>query len=184
MPSYSNSTRHFRSLDLNGAKYFSKLDMLQVYHQLELSPSSRNITTFTTHAGLYRFKRPNYRTNSAAETFQNTPQQVLRDIDGVRNIADIILVYRATLKEHKQCLKRLELHGLTLNLDKCKFLKNNLEFFGLLFSHEGAQADPKKISTFNNSTRPSTVSEIISLPGSWQGQLYLAVHSSYCVNFF
>ena len=60
------------SLDLNGAKYFSKLDMSQAYHQLELTPSSRKITTFTTHAGLYRFKRLNYGTNSAAEIFQNT----------------------------------------------------------------------------------------------------------------
>ena len=47
------------SLDLNGAKCFSKLDMLQAYHQFELSPTSRNITTFTTHAGLYRFTRLN-----------------------------------------------------------------------------------------------------------------------------
>ena len=53
------------SMDLNGAKFFSKLDMSQAYHQLELAPSSRNITTFITHAGLYRFKRLNYGTNSA-----------------------------------------------------------------------------------------------------------------------
>ena len=71
------------SLDLNGAKYFSKLDKLQAYHQLELTPSSRKITTFTTHAGLYRFKRLNYGTNSAAEIFQNTLQQLLHGIDGV-----------------------------------------------------------------------------------------------------
>ena len=42
------------SLDLNGAKYVTKLDMSQAYHQLELSTPSRSITTFTTHAGLYR----------------------------------------------------------------------------------------------------------------------------------
>ena len=55
------------SLELNGAKFFSKLDLSQAYHQLELSPTSRQITTFTTHSGLYRFKRLNYGTNSAAE---------------------------------------------------------------------------------------------------------------------
>ncbi len=70
------------SLDLNGAKYFTKLDMSQAYHQLELSTPSRNITTFTTHAGLYRFKRLNYGTNSAAEMFQNTLQQILYGIKG------------------------------------------------------------------------------------------------------
>lgn len=36
-------------LDLNGAKVFSKLDLNAGYHQLELHPESRNITTFSTH---------------------------------------------------------------------------------------------------------------------------------------
>ena len=157
------------SMDLNGAKFFSKLDMSQAYHQLELAPSSRNITTFITHAGLYRFKRLNYGTNSAAEIFQNTLQQVLHGINGVRNIADDILIYGTTYEEHnkalKECLQRLELHGLTLNLDKCRFLKNHLEFFGLLFSHDGVRPDPKKISAFYNTTIPTTVGEVRSLLG-------------------
>ena len=120
------------SMDLNGAKFFSKLDMSQAFHQLELAPSSRNITTFITHAGLYRFKCLNYGTNSAAEIFQDTLQQVLHGINGVRNIADDILRYGATYEEHnkafKEYLQRLKLHGLTLNLGKCRFLKNHLTF--------------------------------------------------------
>ena len=71
----------------------------------------------------------NYGTNSAAEIFQNTLQQVLHGINGIRNIADDILIYGTTYEEHnkalKECLQRLELHGLTLNLDKCRFLKNH-----------------------------------------------------------
>lgn len=43
-------------LDLNGAKVFSKLDLNAGYHQLELHPESRNITTFSTHVGLRRCK--------------------------------------------------------------------------------------------------------------------------------
>ena len=38
--------------DLNGATVFSKLDMSQAYHQLELDEASRYITTFSTHVGL------------------------------------------------------------------------------------------------------------------------------------
>ena len=157
------------SLDLNGAKYFSKLDMSQAYHQLELTPSSRKITTFTTHAGLYRFKRLTYGTNSAAEIFQNTLQQLLHGIDGVRNIADDIIIFGSNYEEHnkalEECLLRLETHGLTLNMGKCKFLKQNLEFFGMIFSTEGVRPDPKKISAFVNTATPSTVSEVRSLIG-------------------
>jgi len=42
---------------LNGATLFSKLDLRAGYHQLELAPESQYITTFTTHNGLWRYKR-------------------------------------------------------------------------------------------------------------------------------
>ena len=66
MPSLSD----FKA-EMNGSKYFSKIDLKQAYHQLELTEESRYITTFSTHEGLFRYKRLNYGTNSAAEIFQN-----------------------------------------------------------------------------------------------------------------
>ena len=54
--------------DLNGAKVLSKLDMTQAYHQLEIDEDSRQITTFATHVGLFRYKRL---LNAASEIFQN-----------------------------------------------------------------------------------------------------------------
>ena len=136
------------ALELNGAKYFSKLDLAQAYHQLELAPGSRPITTFTTPFGLYRYKRLNYGTNSSAEIFQHALQQSLQGIEGVRNLADDILVFGKTYEAHnkslKACLQRLQEHNLTLNINKCRFLKQNLEFFGFLFTAEGRQPDPKK----------------------------------------
>ena len=42
---------------MSGSKIFSKLDLNAGYHQVELAPESRNITTFTTHVGLRRYKR-------------------------------------------------------------------------------------------------------------------------------
>ena len=38
---------------LNLSTVFSKLDLKWGYHQLELHPDSRIITTFTTHCGLF-----------------------------------------------------------------------------------------------------------------------------------
>ena len=42
--------------DLNQSKFFSKLDTNSAYHQIEMTPESRDITTFGTHKGLYRYK--------------------------------------------------------------------------------------------------------------------------------
>ncbi|CAB4024520.1 Hypothetical predicted protein [Paramuricea clavata] len=83
--------------ELNGAKYFSKLDLCQAYHQLELDPKSRHITTFSTHIGLYRYKRLNYGTNSAAEIFQYTLQTQLQGLIGVKNVADDQLSFMEVL---------------------------------------------------------------------------------------
>lgn len=51
---------------MNGSSVFSKLDLKWGYHQLELTPESKYITTFVTHCGLYRYKRLLFGVNSAS----------------------------------------------------------------------------------------------------------------------
>ena len=51
---------------LNGAKVFSKLDMNCGYNQLMLDPESRDISCFSTHKGLFRFKRLFFGVNAAS----------------------------------------------------------------------------------------------------------------------
>ena len=55
---------------ISGSKIFSKLDLKWGYHQLELSPEFREITTFATHCGLFRYKRLLFGVNSASEQYQ------------------------------------------------------------------------------------------------------------------
>ena len=65
----------------NGSKVFSKLDLKWGYHQLELSPESREITTFATPDGLFRYKRLLFGVCSASEQYQMKllqPWQVLK----------------------------------------------------------------------------------------------------------
>ena len=42
--------------EVNGAKIPGKLDLPQGYHQIVLDEKSRNITTFSAHQGLFRYK--------------------------------------------------------------------------------------------------------------------------------
>ena len=44
-------------LELKGARYFSKLDALSAYHQVELAEESRDLTAFITPWGFFRYKR-------------------------------------------------------------------------------------------------------------------------------
>ena len=43
--------------NVNGSAVFSKLDLRLGFHQIEWDEESRDITTFATHEGLFRYKR-------------------------------------------------------------------------------------------------------------------------------
>ena len=63
-------------------------------YQFQLKEESRNVTTFSTHIGLCRYKRLNYGTRSAADIFQETVRKELtQDLKGVFNISDDIIVH-------------------------------------------------------------------------------------------
>ena len=92
---------------MNGAKYFSKLDMNHGYNQFKLDKASRPITVFYTHKGLRQFRRLTFGTNSAAEVFHNEMTNTLSDIQNADNIYDDIIIYGHTQKGHDICLKPL-----------------------------------------------------------------------------
>ena len=158
--------------DLNGATVFSKLDLSSGYHQLELEPESRHITTFSTHVGLRRYKRLMFGINAASEIFQNAIEEILTGLPGCKNISDDIIVFGATTAEHDQnlygVLTRLQQHDVRLNKEKCSFSKSEISFYDHIFSREGIRADPKKIEAITNMTEPESVSEVKSLLGMAQ----------------
>lgn len=78
---------------MNGGEVFTKLYMNQGFHQIELEEDSREITTFVTHKGFYRYNRLLFGINAAPEKLQQVVSQVFHDIEGVQNISDDIVVF-------------------------------------------------------------------------------------------
>ena len=158
--------------DLNGAKIFSKIDLRAGYHQLELAPESRYITTFATHRGLYRYKRLNFGISSASEIFQEAIRDVIRDIKGTKNISDDIICFGSgndAQADHDRAvhdvLTKLQQSGLTVNWNKCEFGVRRIEFFGLIFSDQGVSPDPKKVAAIKEAAPPCNPAEVRSLLG-------------------
>ena len=155
--------------DLSGSTVYSKLDLRPGYHQLELDPSSRHIATFSTHAGLFRYKRLNFGISSASEIFQNVIRNFISGIPAAKNISDDIIIYGKSQIEHDRALdntfKRLFENGLTLNLEKCELNKDKEVFFGVTFSKEGISTDPEKVTALKDISPPISVEELRSLLG-------------------
>mgnify|MGYP001794878679 FL=1 len=155
--------------DMNGAQYFSKLDMRMGFHQFELHPDSRDITTFTTHLGLYRYKRLNFGITSAAEIYQKEISKIIQGLQGVANLADDIIVHATTREEHDRRLcevfSRLEQANMTLNQEKCVIGVQQLDFLGHVLSSKGIDPDACKVEAVKQAAVPKTVGEMKSFLG-------------------
>ena len=118
--------------NMSGAAYFSCLDLRSGYHQIVLKEESRGVTTFTTHKGLFQWKRLPFGINAASKVFQNAIQQALQGLHSVRNIVDDI-VWGRTQTEHddnlQALLQRLRETGLMAKKSKCLF---NMDRYGYL----------------------------------------------------
>ena len=155
--------------EVNGSKVFSKLDLKWGYHQLELSPESREITTFATHSGLYRYKRLLFGVNSASEQYQHEISTVIAGIEGANNISDDIVIHAKDQEEHDRCLnavlQRLSQSGLTLNPDKCVYNMDKIIFMGMLLSEKGIGPTEGRVKAVTSAREPNNVAEVRSFLG-------------------
>ena len=154
---------------MNGGEWFSKMDLRYGFHQLELEKQSREITTFITHKGLYRYKRLMFGINAAPEKYQQVISQVFHDIEGVQNISDDIVVFGRTKQEHDQRLKlvlnRIREKKLTLNKDKCEFGMDKITFMGHVLSKNGIGPTAERVKDIINAKEPCNSHEVKSFLG-------------------
>lgn len=154
---------------MNGSTVFSKLDMKYGYHQIELDDESKEITTFVTHKGLYRYKRLMFGINAAPEKYQHVVSQVLSGCEGVANISDDIVVYGRTREEHDKrldrVLRRLSEKNLTLNKEKCTFGADEITFMGHTLTRNGVQPTNDRIKALKEAGKPKNAAEVRSFLG-------------------
>jgi len=154
---------------LNGSTVFSKLDLKWGFHQVVLDESSRHITTFTTHCGLFRYKRLMFGLSSAPEKYQKIVWDVLKNCEGVANIADDVIVYGSDQMEHDKRLHKVLTtlldSGFTLNPQKCQFRMSQLTFFGHDLGKQGVSPSKEKVSAIEHAKPPKNSSEARSFMG-------------------
>lgn len=155
--------------DMNGATVFSKIDLKWGFHQVELDKDSRDITTFCSHIGLFRYARLMFGINAAPEKYHKIVQDLFKKCLGVANIADDLIIYGCGIQEHDERLFKvldiLRSHGLTVNGKKCQFRMTKLTFFGHDLSSNGVSPSEEKVAAIRDANAPKTVSEVRSFMG-------------------
>ena len=160
---------------LSNAKFFSTLDLLMGYHQVEMTEEAKEKTGFivprmTPNHWQYEFMP--FGLSGAPRTFQRLIDGLLRGLDPDIAMAylDDIIVYSKTLDESirrlKQVFQKLREAGLKLKAKKCFLLQHETLYLGHIVSAEGVKTDPTKVEAVKNWRRPHTVRQIKSFLGS------------------
>ena len=91
---------------LGEGKEFTKLDLSQVYQELELDEESKGFTIINTHKGLFRYNRLPQGISSGQGIFQRTIESLLQGIPQVVVRIDDILATGKTRHDHLKHLKK------------------------------------------------------------------------------
>ena len=156
---------------LQGSRYFSKIDLRSGYHQLRIQEEDVPKTAFRTRYGHYEFLVMPFGLTNAPAAFMDLMNRVCKPyLDKfVIVFIDDILIYSPSKEEHEQHLKLvLELLGrekLYAKFSKCEFWLQEVQFLGHIISKDGIHVDPAKIEAVKNWEAPKTPTEIRSFLG-------------------
>ena len=143
------------------------LDAWNGYHAVELDEESRNLTTFITPFGRYRYRR------ATAERHCK--------------VVDDGLLYDQTIEGNFyhtfDYLKLCGDNGITFNVDKFQFCQREVEFAGFRVTEDGVKPSRQILDNIANFPEPSTLKEARRWFGTVEQVAYAYSDSKLMANF-
>ena len=160
---------------LNGAKYFSTLDLRAGYHHIRLTTDSIPKTAFTSPFGKYEYVKVTFGLAQAPAYFQELMTGVLKDLLFTMAYLDDIIIYSSTPEEHLQHVKtvfeKLRHAKLSMKLSKCHFFTKEIQYLGHILGMEGIKPVPAKteaIKAMHPPVNPKQVHTFLRLVGYYR----------------
>ncbi|KAJ9547046.1 hypothetical protein OSB04_019589 [Centaurea solstitialis] len=136
---------------LQGATYFSKIDLRSGYHQMRVREEDIAKTAFRTRYGHYEFLVMPFGLTNAPAVFMDLMNRVCRPyLDKfVIVFIDDILIYSRSKEDHEHhlrlILELLKAEQLYAKFSKCEFWIREVHFLGHVVNRDGIHVDPAKI---------------------------------------
>ena len=107
------------------------------------------------------------------DIFQAKIYELLGDIEGTKAyIDDILCVQKGNYDQHleqlEEVFKRCRRVNLKLNVNKCRFGRNEIDYLGYIVTPQGIRPNPKKVKAIQALERPTTVTQVRRLIGMVQ----------------
>ena len=157
---------------LQGAKYFTKIDLRSGYHQIRIHPNDIPKTAFRTRYGHYEFLVLPFGLTNAPGTFMHLMHETFRSFldDFVLVFLDDILIFSKTLEEHeqhvRQVLQVLQKEKLYAKESKCELFKTEVEFLGHLVGRDGVRMMEDKVKAISEWPIPQNVTDVRAFLGT------------------
>ena len=155
------------TLDFLGhVKYFSAIDFISGYWQVEDPESEQKKCAIITSSRLYQPTCMPQGLCNASATFQQIMDSVLADLkfSCVLIYLDNINVFSKTFNEHlvhlEQVFIRLAQNNLKLKPKKCHFFKDRIDYLGFIVSKDGLLPQPDKIPAIEHMSTPANKRDI------------------------
>lgn len=155
--------------ELDGAKYFTKLDLLKGYFQVPVHPDDVPKTAIITPFGTYVFFYSTFGLRNAGATFQRLMDNILGGLSYCVCYIDDILIHSKTEEEHREhiqnVLQILRDNGLVVRQDKCLFGATKVDFLGYEISASGVCPIPAKVEAIRKFPPPTKVKGLQEFTG-------------------
>ena len=126
---------------LNGATYFTTLDLCTGYHHIPLDKSSIPKTAFNSPFGKYEYIKVPFRLAQAPAYFQELMTGILKDFPFAIAYLDDIIIFSKTPQEHLShiCMvfEKLKTANLSMKKSKCSFFSKEIQYLGHILSATG-----------------------------------------------
>jgi len=151
---------------IQGARYWSSVDLQAGFHQIDLDEESMEKTSFRTRNGAYEYTRLVFGLQNAATSFQRNMDLVLHGY--INQFAavyiDDVLLWSADFDSHlehiEKALQRFRQYGLQLKWEKSHWVRKSVPFLGHIVSRQGIAPDPAKIEAMQHYDVPRTVRQV------------------------
>jgi hypothetical protein len=163
---YPYVNMHLALRSLGKASVFSKLDLASGYYQIPILESDKEKTALATTNGTYIFNVMPFGLKNVPATFQELMHQVLGSHRYTCAIAylDDIIIYSTSRQQHlthlKLVLQQLRSANLSLNIKKCSFGLERVDYLDFIITAQGLRAIPDKVKPILKYTAPTTIEEL------------------------
>lgn len=157
--------------NLGKNKYFTTLDLKSGFHQIQLREEDIEKTAFSINNGKYEFLRLPFGLKNAPSIFQAALDNILRPHIGkiCYVYIDDIIVFGKSEEEHfenlREVFRTLSCANMKIQLDKCEFLRSEVEFLGFVVSTKGISTNPKKVEGIVKMAIPKNLKDLRSFLG-------------------